>query len=103
MGAWGIHAPAEAKVSWGARAIYRAPTGIDLLWDRQSMDGLKEDKEPLSKWINETGLPGLKKILKSDYLAGDEHREVEFREGGYVIKANPRASHGYLYMGAWPV
>lgn len=102
MGSWGIPAPEGAKVSWGARAIYTAPTGIDLLWDRQSMDGLEEDRAALSKWINKTGLPGLKKVLKSDYLASDENREVEFKGGGYVIRANPRASHGYLYIGAWP-
>ena len=102
MSGWGIKAPEGVATHWGARAIYKAPTGIDLLWDRQSMDGLQADREALSKWINKTGLPGLKKLLKKEYLASDEMREVEFREGGYVIKANPRSSHGYLYLGAWP-
>lgn len=98
---WGIKAPEGVKASWGARAIYQAPTSIDLLWDRQSSDGLKEDREALSKWVNGKGLPGLKKILKKDWLGGSEDREVEFKEGGYVIRANPRASYGYLYLGAW--
>lgn len=102
MGAWGIHAPDGVRVSWGARAIYKAPTSIDLVWDRQSMDGLKDDKEALKTWITDIGMPGLKRLLKADYLSGSEHREVEFREGGYTLKANPRGSHGYLYLGAWP-
>lgn len=102
MGAWGLSAPEGVKASWGARAIYKAPTSIDLLWDRQSMDGPEEDQEKLSVWINKKGLKGLKVLLKKNYLGGDEMREVEFRDGGYVIRANPRASYGYLYIGAWP-
>jgi hypothetical protein len=101
MGTWGLPAPAGVKASWGARAIYKAPTSIDLLWDRQSIDGLSEDRKALSTWINTTGLKGMKALLKKEYLPGDADREVEFKEGGYVIRANPRASHGYLYLGAW--
>jgi cytoskeleton bundling-enhancing protein CbeA-like protein len=101
MGAWGLPAPEGVKASWGARAIYKAPTGIELLWDRQSIDGLVEERKELSGWINSKGLPGLKKLLKKTYLDGSENHEVEFKEDGYTIKANPRASYGYLYLGAW--
>lgn len=102
MSSWGIKAPEGVDTHWGARAIYNPPSSIDVLWDRQSIDGPKKDRDALSKWINKTGLPGLKKLIKKEYLASDESREVTFRDDGYVIVANPRASHGYLYLGAWP-
>jgi hypothetical protein len=104
VSAWGLPAPKGVKTSWGARAIYSPPAGIDIVWDRQGINGAEEDCKGLLSWINKKGLKGLTKILgkKGNYLASDEDRVVEFREGGFVITANPRGSHGYLYIGAWP-
>jgi len=99
---WGIPAPESAKVSWGVRAIYSPPAGIEILFDRQGVSGEDEkERKRLIDWVNKEGLPGLKKILKKDFLGQDERRIVEFKGGGYVLKASPQGSYGYLYVGAW--
>lgn len=98
---WGIRPDEKPEPWWGARAIFKAPDGIDLLWDRQSFKGSKDDGEAMNKWLNEKGLPGLKKVLKAEGVRGSEFREVCFESDGYKIVANPRESYGYLYIGAW--
>ena len=98
---WGILPPDGVQVSWGARVIYTPPTGIDIVHDRQGVQGDGKELKSLVTWVNSKGLKGLKKLLKTDYLGSDERREVAFREGGYVLKADPKASYGYLYLGAW--
>ena len=100
--AWGLPAPPGVTTSWGARAIYRAPDSLDLLWAHQEMRG--EDTEAinaLSRWLNKTGLRELRRHLKKHYLDSDEDREERLERGGYVIIANPRKSYGYLYLCAW--
>ena len=99
---WGIKAPEGVRVSWGARAIFKAPQGIDLLWDRQEIAGTKKARAALSNWINTVGLAGLKAELAKEYVSPRDHKDVIYRQGGYIIIGNPRASGGYLYLGAWP-
>jgi hypothetical protein len=89
---------------WGARAIYNSRTySIDLLFDRQSSDlpGYVGNAEPdLQKWVNKIALPWLRKEVKKTGLSGDESRELVFKDGRYELRANPKSSFGYLYIGA---
>ena len=90
--------------TWGARAIYTRQQ-IDLLPDRQGISTSLESDEAartrLCTWINETGLPYLRKQAKGLYQ--DERRTVELTDGSFHIEANPQASYGYLYIRAWEV
>ena len=93
--AWGLKAPEGVEVSWDARAIFRDGV-IDLLPDRQSWAG--EDRKPLMGWLNSKGIAGIQNVCDDAYLAPESAETVSFREGGWLIKASPRASHGYLYL-----
>ena len=118
---WGLPPRGPFTVAWGARAIfnpqpyrepkiirgrkpkpYPIPNEIDLLWDRQDMvGGTKEEREAFVAILNEKALPLLREAVHKARFdrATDEAVTVEI--DGLVIVANPRASHGYLYIGAW--
>ena len=99
---WGIKAPEGVRVYWGARAIYKDGF-VDILWDRQSIDGLsKKQRHALAVWVNTIGLAGLKAELERQSVSPRDHKDVIYRQGGYIIIGNPRGSAGYLYMGSWP-
>ena len=93
-----------AKVSWGARAIYQGSKddfSIDLLWDRQQMDGGDEkSRKKLCDWVNKVGLKKLKKLLKSEYICPEDEAVVEIEDAGADNSASPNRSYGYLYIGA---
>jgi hypothetical protein len=116
---FGRHIPADMidrlAVTWGARAIYTGQH-IDLLPDRQSwsLADYSEDDEdttsvcyeerqariqPLLTWVNNVGLPFLRKEATNLYT--DENRTVELNDGKFHIEANPQSSYGYLYIRAW--
>jgi len=118
---WGLPAPDGTPVSWGARAIY-SPSSyreegygknrrtvndgpiVDILGDRQGFNG--EDREAvlaLQAWLNTRGLKALRERLKLDYLDVAARRDVRVERGAYVLIANPNASYGYLYLGAWKI
>lgn len=110
---WGLQPPPDARIAWGARAIYK-PTSdapgyatIDLLYDRQSADALHEvtdaERKALANWIDRVGLPKLKRECRARYLTHDSMAEVVIERDGYTLKASPRASHGYLYIVVWKV
>lgn len=126
---WGLQPSADAKVAWGARAIYKyggryervrrkvpksnppryktaekfvTSASIELLWDRQGMTGgTKAEREELQKWLNSKGLKALKKECEARALGGSDDETVWVRDGKFSLCANPRASYGYLYIGAW--
>jgi len=97
---WGLEPPDAATSAWGARAIYTTdPMVIDLLVDRQSAFGPR--MRTLIDWMNEDGLPALKReILAHDVLPADQQR-IEILDGAFKLAASPRGSHGYLYIVAW--
>lgn len=97
---WGLQPPEGCLAAWGARAIYNNRE-VDILHDRQGTAGDPEEIKKLLKWLNSKGLTGFRKMLKKEDLLGSDNRVVTYKAGGYVIKANPRASYGYLYLGAW--
>ena len=118
-------APEGVLAQWGARAIYalnvnertRHPqTGrrlkrpkphttctIDLLWDRMNALGDQTEVKKLCEWIDNTGLPALKTECVRQYLTSDSEDTITINLHGYVLKASPRGSFGYLYITAWKV
>jgi hypothetical protein len=99
--------PRGLKVMWSARAIYtvKPEPFIDILPDRQYMFGENESREgqELCSWLNTVGIKGLQKQCNELNVSPNERREVAFRSGGFVIKGNPNASYGYLYIVAYPL
>lgn len=97
---WGLEPPAAATSAWGARAIYTTgPMTIDLLPDRQAAFGPRV--RSLIDWMNESGLPALKReLLAHDVRPADQQR-IEVLDGAFKLAASPRGSHGYLYIVAW--
>jgi hypothetical protein len=90
-------------VSWSARAIYKPSTDypIDLLPDRQGMDGGTDDqRHDLQNWLNLRALPELKRLVKEQNISTDSQEVVVIREFKYELKASPNGSYGYLYITA---
>jgi hypothetical protein len=119
--AWGLppRPGVRALAAWGARAIYkifterdrrtgrRIPPEIDLLWDRQEFKydaldpvAVKACKK-LQKWINTKGIKKLSRECSARFITGDCSEVVEVVDGDFMLIATPRASYGYLYIGAW--
>lgn len=87
---------------WGARAIYdnngRSEPGFGLLPDRQTTDG--EITQTFMDWVNKRALPWLREQIKSRYISTSSDEVLELREFKFYLVASPRASYGYLYIGA---
>lgn len=95
------------KAHWGARAIYekyavrgteKFEYGIDLLHDRQSVDG--EMSKEFSAWLNKVALPWLRKEVARVDLGTYSDKILVLDEGDFRLEASPNASYGYLYIGA---
>lgn len=86
------------EVWWGARAIL-SNGYVDVVWDRcQMVGGTDAERSALARWIDKVGMPAIRKLAKA--MTGDQDFEERFEQGGYFIVANPKRSHGYLYIGA---
>ncbi len=100
---WGIPASDGVRFHWSARAIFRDGV-LDLVWDRQGFEGTATDHEKtaLSNWLNTKALPWLRACAKhgEDFPSEDESREITVSGDGYVLRADPRSTCGYLYMSA---
>ena len=97
--------PPALVAMWSARAIYtvKPEPFVDILSDRQHMHGEDEGKEAkhLCKWLNGEGTKGLQAKCKANDVCPNEACVVEFSGKEFVIKGNPNASHGYLYIVAY--
>jgi hypothetical protein len=95
---WGLVPTETARFAWGARAIHK---GVETVWDRQGIDGeaTTEEKKALIIWLEKKALPLLRSM---DLPYPEEDREVQVSGDGFTLRANPRASHGYLYLSAAP-
>lgn len=58
----------------------------------------QEQRVEFSKWLNEYGIPAIKKLTVDEYLFSNEDRRVSIDIDG----VNPRSSCGYLYIGVYP-
>ena len=113
------------SLAWGARAIYQLgiverwvgrrtrlksvthSATIDLVWDRQQMVLLPgidiTARTGLARWIDNKGLPELRKICEREHIAPSADGLIEHEADGYKIVGSPRRSYGYLYLSAWRV
>lgn len=114
---WGIAPPPEARATaaWGARAIYSLPRSrrrtrgtrvkpeaeIDLLWDRKAAVGDDAKLKKLCDWLDRKGLKLLRQRCMAEYLTTDSDDTITVTDGAFTLVASPRASYGYLYIGAW--
>jgi hypothetical protein len=107
---WGLQPPdAYDGPAWGARAIYSVDFGakhgprvtIELLWDRQSGHGTRDEMQPMLTWINESALEGLRRECLRLGVHPADNTRVRFEADGFVIEGSPRESHGYLYVVAY--
>lgn len=109
--------PDGVMVAWGARWIFPD----DMLPDRQGFQGLETaDGQYLLKWLNGGAIAKAKENVRKMHdpftyctakekknpnlprLFRDEDKEVVlFEDERGIIKANPQASHGYLYVCAY--
>lgn len=99
---WGIQPPNAGVCWWGARAIYQGRS-IDLLRDRQQMAcGSLEEREGLASWLDRKALPELSaRAARHDLPEPSSAETVVIQSEGFCLHASPRASFGYLYLGAW--
>jgi hypothetical protein len=105
---WGLRpGPGDGHpvFTWGARAIYYQDTAsFDLVHDRQTCEGgLTFHREELLRWLDTHGLPALRKLVARERPSAGGQELLQIREDGFVLRANPQRSHGYLYLGAWKV
>jgi hypothetical protein len=92
--------PENAHTAWGARLIW--PN--DLVWDRQDVQGKAATE--LRDWLNHghlrQALDRAADLSRTHELRSSDDKLVILHEtDDGVIAANPQASFGYLYVGAW--
>jgi hypothetical protein len=114
--AWGIAPPDEATLCFGARAIYKLTTRtankrtgrvettatIELLHDRSDLvGGSEKERRVFVRWLNRVGFKHLRKECERRFVDPRGHKLVTIPGDDFTIVADPRASYGYLYIGAW--
>jgi len=91
--------PADVTSAWGARLIW--PN--DLVHDRQDLKG--EDTKALIDWLNggalRVALDNAARLARSELAPSEDREVVLYEDERGVIKGNPQASHGYLYVAGW--
>jgi hypothetical protein len=85
---------------------------VDIVPNRGSVVGCEESQKRLLKWVNAPQLlpplPKRKRPRKvtpwkqmqeaAKSMCGSDREGWEIREGNFVLRANPCASYGYLYI-----
>ena len=100
--AWGLAVPEHAKTAWGARAIFRPPSNISIVWDRQDAIGEGADRQALHGWIN-IALDFLRTALLRRQPRVNPEDDTVLLVQGYdrCLLASPRGSYGYMYLSAF--
>lgn len=106
---WGLPIPKEVldargepRAYWGARAIFKPNSShpIDILHDRQNYTPEGRQHSLLLNWLNHEVMPDLRKDVKKLTTMSDG--VLEYNRGTmYYLRASPKSSAGYLYIGAW--
>ena len=100
---WGLDATEGAAWHWSARALFKPGVGgeIGLLWDRMGVEGVAfQGKEELTAWLNEKAFPLLRSMARHYEIP--DTGEVTIKGDGFTLRADARASCGYLYLSAEP-
>lgn len=94
--------PDDITTAWGARWIWPA----DLVHNRQDMTGDETSRRQLEQWLNGHALTAARDCARRlardwELTPRDDREVVLYEDEDGIIKANPQASHGYLYVAAW--
>ena len=76
---------------WGARAIYTKERFIDILHNRQTIKGDRDNSraDEFFTWINNIGLPAIRQQLANECLPHNSYDLICFRDRQYYIEASP--------------
>jgi len=104
---WGLAPERPYLAAWGARAIWTGanldgtPCPIDLLPDRQDAVGDKASRHTLEMWVRRA-LPEMRRKLHDERILESDNLETVITDDlgleRMTLRANPRRSHGYLYL-----
>jgi len=99
---WGLQLDNADNVlaAYGARTIFKSGQ-MDFPHDRQSFLGEETLQTLLRKWINSKALPALRKHIQEKNWVPSTEETFTFEDWPYALKASPRGSHGYIYIGAY--
>lgn len=104
--AFGLIPAEKVRLWWGAKASYNSYNYyIELLSRRtQTTGGTNVEQTSINSWVENVGLPALRKLVAAERLRDDEERIVTYRDATsrYFISAGPKGTHGYLYICAAP-
>lgn len=97
---WGLSdakVPDNAVTAWGARAIFKNGL-VDVLSDRKDY---WPDVPPFEfvEWLQGEAFSALDDW--ADKVWNSEDKLFSYDKGKRHLRANPKASHGYLYITAW--
>jgi len=103
---FGLNPPEGVETAWGARWIIDPHGGVDPVWDRVDAIGPTDRRRQLLEYLNaEVGdAPEhqARQLLERGELSWSQDTTVTLYDDQEVtIRANPRRSFGYLYVGAW--
>ncbi|UUV32141.1 hypothetical protein NQK81_01450 [Amycolatopsis roodepoortensis] len=95
------------RAAWGARAVITETGGIDLLPDRQTAFGPKRDVDELlanlNLDINTRWTDRATSLLSTGEMSSKRAGEfILVADRDITVKANTKASNGYLYVCAYP-
>ncbi len=99
--------PAGTVTAWGARAIVNQDGTVDLVSDRQSSMGDEAAVvallAKLNAGINRAWIARAKELLRSGEMSPRVAGEFVLYSDEHVsVLGNTNASHGYLYVAAYP-
>jgi len=108
FGLWGA-CPENVPTAWGARAIverWNGKVSVGLVWDRQSWRGEEDERRRFSELINDGPLKAALKSAEERFASYEMSTSGEgvvtlYDKDGIIIKGDPRASYGYLYLIAY--
>jgi hypothetical protein len=105
--AWGLNAavPEDAAAAWGARLLIISDTGhVDILGDRTDLYGDRSFLELLTERFPPRDLRArvAAGLLSGEFTTRSTDTVTLYTDPDLTVVANPNASHGYLYVAAFP-
>jgi hypothetical protein len=102
----GYAVPETAVAAWGCRAIVKQTGDVDVLWDRQDLQGTDDGKAALKAWINAGPFKAWQNVatalLRAHEMQTRESKQfVLYEDAAGIIVGDTHASAGYLYVAAW--
>ena len=99
---YGLRPPKGVVQAWGMRAKFDRRGHLTLVPDcasRNAQLGVSQERQRLfDRFVETVGIPRIQERVR--ILQPTDDREVQSTLGRYCIRANPKASRGYLYLGA---